>query len=108
MGSRRRRIIVLVLGVVAIAMFVLYPVVLPPIARTAPNHAKAQHLLAAVVYLLAIIIDLGAMALVAAREVRGVFDDYRTQRHEALNQLIASVAKPTDGSRNGHNGKPLE
>jgi len=107
MGSRRRRILVLALGFAAIAMFVFYPFVLPPIARSARPPAKAQHLLAGVTYLLVIIVDLGAMALVAAREVRGVFNDYRIQRHKALNDLVAGVSRPRDSS-NGHNGKPLE
>jgi hypothetical protein len=107
MGSGRRRVLVLVLGLVALALIVLFPFILPPAKASAVPREKARHLLLAVIYLLVIIFDLGAMALVAAREIRGVFDDYRTQRHNVLSELVQGVGRVQPG-KNGNDGKPLE
>ncbi|MEP0767206.1 MAG: hypothetical protein HRF45_11780 [Fimbriimonadia bacterium] len=104
--SRRRRIIVLCLGLVALAMGVGYPLLFPAPAADLPTREKAMVLLYGLTYLLALILVLGAMALVAAREIRDVLDQYREERKSAIRSLIHSLVRPR--RRDGSNGHPLE
>ena len=104
--NRRRRIVVLCLGLVALAMGVGFPFLFPaPPADVSPRE-KATLLLYGLSYLLALILVLGAMALVAAREIRDVLEQYREDRKSALRALIESFARTR--RRDSSNGHPLE
>lgn len=106
MMNRRRRILVLGLGLVALVMGLLYPILFPAPAASLPTREKATLLLYGLTYLLALILVLGAMALVAAREIRDVLEQYRQDRKSAIRSLIQSLARTR--RRDGSNGHPVE
>ncbi|GMV36391.1 MAG: hypothetical protein AMXMBFR61_08990 [Fimbriimonadales bacterium] len=105
-ASRRRRIVVLCLALVAVAMGIAYPFLFPAPAADLPTREKASVLLYGLTYLLALILVLGAMALVAAREIRQVLEQYREERKSAIRGLVQSLARPR--RRNSSNGHPLD
>ncbi len=96
----------MVLGVVALGLLAAFPFVLPAPHADASNLEKAQHLKWTVLYLLGLVLDLGAIAIIGARELKSVMDSYRNERRGAVEDLLTGLL--SDKKQEKTNGKPLE
>jgi len=88
-------------------MGLLYPAVFPSLPDTASDLMRARHALNGLVYVCVILLDVGAMAIVGAREIRTIIDEYRERRKHNLEQFLEEISKVKSPSKRT-NGSPLE